>query len=106
MRGMFRYMADAGIFTECSTGQRWPVAHEADNAALEREYARASKNPGGPVLVSVEGRVAMRPKMEGQGLQPTLVPERFIARVPGRGLRPASRAGGPRDHVLEAHARG
>jgi heat shock protein HslJ len=30
------------------------------------------------VLVSVEGRVAMRPRMEGSGLQPTLVVERFI----------------------------
>ena len=88
MRGMFRYMADAGIFTECSTGQRWPVAHEADNAALEREYARVSKDPGGPVLVSVEGRVAMRPKMEGQGVQPTLVPERFIGAFPGEACAP------------------
>ncbi len=88
MRGMFRYMADAGIFTECSTGQRWPVAHEADNAALEREYARVSKDPGGPVLVSVEGRVAMRPKMEGQGVQPTLVPERFVRAFPGEACAP------------------
>ena len=39
LRGMFRYMADAGLFTECSTGQRWPVAQEADNATLEREYS-------------------------------------------------------------------
>ena len=84
MRGMFRYMADAGLFTECSTGQRWPVAQEADNATLEREYLKVRTEPGGPVLVRVDGRVAMRPKMEGVGLQPTLVPERFVGVVPGR----------------------
>jgi copper homeostasis protein (lipoprotein) len=92
MRGMFRYMADAGIFTECSTGQRWPVAQEGDNARLEREYSNVRKEPGGPVMVSVEGRVAMRPKMEGPGLQPTLVPDRFIGAFPADtcGPRPAT----------------
>ena len=88
MRGMFRYMADAGIFTECSTGQRWPVAQEVDNATLEREYSKVRKDPGGPVMVSVEGRVAMRPKMEGPGLQPALVPERFIGAFPGESCPP------------------
>jgi copper homeostasis protein (lipoprotein) len=79
---MFRYMADAGIFTECSTGQQWPVAQEGDNARLEREYGKVRQEPGGPVQVSVEGRIAMRPKMEGAGLQPTLVPDRFIGAFP------------------------
>ena len=94
MRGMFRYMADAGIFTECSTGQRWPVAQEADNATLEREYSKVRKDPGGPVLVGVEGRIAMRPKMEGPGLEPSLVPERFVGAFPGEacGPRPAPAA--------------
>jgi copper homeostasis protein (lipoprotein) len=92
MRGMFRYMADAGIFTECSTGQRWPVAQEGDNARLEREYGTVRKEPGGPVLVSVEGRIAMRPKMEGPGLQPSLVAVRFIGAFPDGtcGPRPAT----------------
>ena len=91
MRGLFRYMADAGLFTECSTGQRWPVAQEADNATLEREYLKVRTEPGGPVLVRVDGRVAMRPRMEGEGLQPTLVPERFLGAYPGEtcGPRPA-----------------
>jgi copper homeostasis protein (lipoprotein) len=88
MRGMFSYMADAGFFTECSTGQRWPVAQEAGNATLEREYMKVRKDPGGPVMVSLEGRVAMRPRMEGAGLQPTLVPERFIGAFPGESCGP------------------
>ena len=88
MRGMFSYMADAGFFTECSTGQRWPVAQEAGNATLEREYMNVRKDPGGPVMVSLEGRIAMRPRMEGAGLQPTLVPERFIGAFPGESCGP------------------
>ena len=35
MRGMYRYFADAGLFTECLTGRRLPVAQEKDNATLE-----------------------------------------------------------------------
>src|SRR5262245_27965789 len=78
MRGMYAYLADAGRFTECLTGQTWPVAQEGDNAALESAYVRARHQPGERVLATLEGRVAMRPRVEGGGQQPALVVERFI----------------------------
>jgi copper homeostasis protein (lipoprotein) len=83
MRGMYRYMADAGSFTECLTGQRWFVAQEGDNAALEREYTKIRRQPGEELLINLEGRVEMRPSMEGNALQPTLVVNRFIGVWPG-----------------------
>jgi copper homeostasis protein (lipoprotein) len=83
MRGMYRYLADAGLFTECLTRRRWPVAQEKDNAALESAYTKARLTAGEELLVNLEGQVAMRPKMEGQGAQPTLVVERFIGVSPG-----------------------
>jgi copper homeostasis protein (lipoprotein) len=67
MRGMYRYLADAGLFTECLTRRRWPVAQEKDNAALESAYTKARLTAGEELLVNLEGQVAMRPKMEGQG---------------------------------------
>jgi copper homeostasis protein (lipoprotein) len=83
MRGMYRYYADAGLFTECQTRRKWPVAQEKDNAALESAYAKARLTTGQELLVNLEGQVAMRPKMEGQGAQLTLVVERFIGIWPG-----------------------
>ena len=83
MRGMYRYLADAGLFTECLSGRRMPVAQEQDNAGLERAYGNARRQPGEELLVSLEGRIAMRPKIEGEGLQPTLVVERFTGVWPG-----------------------
>jgi copper homeostasis protein (lipoprotein) len=83
MRGMYRYFADAGLFTECLTRRRWPVAQEKDNAALESAYAKARLTTGEELLVNLEGQVAMRPKMEGQGAQPTLAVDRFIGFSPG-----------------------
>jgi copper homeostasis protein (lipoprotein) len=83
MRGMYKYMADAGRFTECLTRRNWPVAQERDNAALESAYSKARRQPGEELLVNLEGQVAMRPKMEGEGQQPTLVVERFIGVWPG-----------------------
>ncbi|MBP1731994.1 MAG: Heat shock protein [Deltaproteobacteria bacterium] len=83
MRGMYRYMADAGRFAECLTGQSWPVAKERENATLERAYTSARAQPGEELMVSIEGRVAMRPRMEGGGVQPTLVVERFTGVWPG-----------------------
>jgi copper homeostasis protein (lipoprotein) len=83
MRGMYTYFADAGRFTECLTHQSWPVAQEQDNATVESAYAKARRQPGEDMLVTLEGRVAMRPKMEGEGQQPTLVVERFTGIWPG-----------------------
>jgi len=83
MRGMYSYLADAASFTECLTGRRLPVAMEADNRALEAAYLAARRAPGEALLVSVEGRIAPRPPMEGPGPVPTLVPERFVGIWPG-----------------------
>jgi uncharacterized lipoprotein YbaY/heat shock protein HslJ/uncharacterized lipoprotein NlpE involved in copper resistance len=83
MRGMYMYFADAGRFTECLTHQTWPVAQEQDNAGLEATYTRVRRQPGEDILVTLAGRVALRPKMEGDGQQLTLVVERFTGIWPG-----------------------
>jgi copper homeostasis protein (lipoprotein) len=83
MRGQYTYMADAGVFRECLTQLKFPVAQLADNAALERAYSAARQQPGEEVLVKVDGRIAMQPRMEGEGQVATLVVERFIAVSPG-----------------------
>lgn len=82
-RGPFTYMADAGRFTDCRTGMTLGVAHEGDNAALERAYSQARANPGDPVFVELQARVESRPPMEGPGSRPTLIVERFLRVVPG-----------------------
>jgi copper homeostasis protein (lipoprotein) len=83
MRGMYRYLADAGTFTECLTRQRWPVAQEGDNVALEREYLKVRRTPGEELMVSVEGHMKLLPPIEGTGRRPTLVVNHFIGVWPG-----------------------
>lgn len=83
MRGIYTYMADAGIFRECLTQLKLPVAQEGDNAALESGYQRARQQPAEEVLVNVDGRIALRPRMEGGGQQQTVVVERFVGARPG-----------------------
>ncbi len=92
MRGMYRYMADAALFDECLTGRRFPVSMEADNLALERAYTEARKEPGEPLLVSLEGRLAQRPAMEGETTVLSLVPERFIGIWPAESCAAATTA--------------
>jgi copper homeostasis protein (lipoprotein) len=87
MRGMYRYMADAGRFTECLSRQSWPVAQERENAVLESAYSRTRRARGQEVLVEVVGRVALRPRIEGEGRERTLVVERVV------GVRPGERCG-------------
>lgn len=94
MRGLYRYLADAGLFTECLTGQRWPVASLEDNTALESAYLGARQQPGQELLAVVDGEVRTLARTDGKGTQATLVVRRFIE------VRPKETCG-PRDGVSE-----
>jgi len=76
--GEMRYMADAALFTDCRTGRTYPIAMEADYLKMERAYLKAVVEPGAPQYVTFEGFIVPKPKMEGEGLEPTVVVERFI----------------------------
>ena len=89
MRGMYSYMADAGQFQECLTGWRLPVVQSADNAALEAAYSKMRREPGEALLVSLEGTMAIRPKIEGEGSQHTLIVEHFNQIWPGETCGPS-----------------
>ncbi len=60
-RGMYSYMADVALFTECGTGLTYAVAFERDAAALERAYLQFQTGPGEPLLVTLRGYVEQRP---------------------------------------------
>lgn len=83
MTGLFRYMADAARFRDCRSGLRWPVATSDDYLAIERAYGGRRDAPGSELLVSLDGRIEQRPRMEGAGTEPTLVVERFLRALPG-----------------------
>lgn len=82
-RGTYSYLADAGVFTDCASGRKLPVATEADNAALEAAYLKARAMPGAPVLAVVDGRIEMRTPMEGSQRRPAWIVERFVEILPG-----------------------
>ncbi len=84
MQGEYTYFADTGLFVDCASGQRLPVAQEADNAALESAYLEARPEPGAPLLAIVEGRIEGRMPMEGPGPRPTLIVDRFVSIGAGR----------------------
>ena len=88
LRGAYTYMADAGSFVECSTGQRWPVAMEAANRELEAAYSQARSAPGAAVVAEIEGLVTDRPRMEGGGSQPTLVVQKVVQLLPKASCAP------------------
>lgn len=92
MRGLYSCMADAGRFRECLTQLNLPVEQSGDNPALESAYGSARHEPGQPVLASLEGQIALRPKMEGDGKQETLVVDRFNKVSPGENCDSAQAA--------------
>ncbi len=82
LQGMYSYMADAGIFEDCATRERWPVAQEGDNASLERAYGEAKIAPGSPLLVTIEGGLDSRPRVDRRGKETTLIVQRFVRTWP------------------------
>jgi uncharacterized lipoprotein YbaY/heat shock protein HslJ len=81
-RGEFRYLADSATFTDCASGLRWPVAMTADYLAMERNYQQSRSAPGAPLLVSFDGRIEVRPAMEGPPREQMVV-DRFSSSQPG-----------------------
>ena len=82
LAGEMVYFADAARFTECLTGRNYPMAMEGAFLDAERAYLAARSAPAAPLYVTLEGAIVPRPKREGEGRQPTVVVNRFIAAWP------------------------
>ncbi|ATM94720.1 copper homeostasis/adhesion lipoprotein NlpE [Yersinia frederiksenii] len=79
LSGMYKYFADAAVFTDCATGKTFPVEN---NIALEKGYLNARKNAGEPVFLRLNGHFDIRPSMEEGRSDKTLIPAdniQFIA---------------------------
>ena len=81
MRGLYRYMADAASFFDCTSGDQFPVVPEGANAALQAAYLAARSAPGAPALATVDARLVMRAVEDGGTPRPMLQVERFVAIV-------------------------
>ncbi|MBS9424989.1 envelope stress response activation lipoprotein NlpE [Photorhabdus caribbeanensis] len=70
LAGEYSYMADAALFTDCSTGKRYAVTESLD---LEQGYHQVGVEGGTPVYVEVEGYYSVRPSMEDGQFDPALI---------------------------------
>jgi copper homeostasis protein (lipoprotein) len=77
IKGMYSYMADAGIFVDCKTQKKHHVAMESDNISLEKAYLNIAEEPGEKILVTLNGNIEKRPKIEGEGERTFLIVSRF-----------------------------
>jgi uncharacterized lipoprotein NlpE involved in copper resistance len=64
-RGEFVYLADAATFSDCGSGLRWPVAPAGDYLAAESLYTQMRSAPTAPLVITFDGRLEVRPAMEG-----------------------------------------
>ena len=82
--GEMVYMADAARFTECRTGRSYPIAMEGEFVKMQRTYLEKIKEPGAPLYVTFEGEITDRPRMEGTGVERSVVVKRFVHSWPGQ----------------------
>jgi copper homeostasis protein (lipoprotein) len=83
LEGMYSYMADAGVLTECVTGMRFSVLSQGDNVALQRAYLEARQEPGQPIKVALEGHISLTPPPDSEGTLPVITVTRFDRLWPG-----------------------
>ena len=76
--GLYRYMADAASFMDCTSGDQFPVLPEGQGPALQAAYMAARVVPGQPHLATVEARIVMRAPEPGMAPRPALKIERVI----------------------------
>jgi uncharacterized lipoprotein YbaY/heat shock protein HslJ/uncharacterized lipoprotein NlpE involved in copper resistance len=96
IRGEFVYMADTAAFTECESQKRFTVAQEGDYLSLERAYTKQRSQPGANLLVTFDGHLALRPKLEGEGNEEVIVVDKFDKTWPGEQCsNPLSRSSTP-----------
>lgn len=76
--GRMTFTAETAAFEECFSGQRYPMSQEGDYPAVERAYLEAAAATGAPVVVHVEGDLAMRSGVDGPDRM-SLIVDRFIA---------------------------
>lgn len=81
MRGMYFYMADAAIFTDCATGKRMPVAN---NAQLERDYLAARAENGQSVLLKLEAHFTLESNPDTGEKVKTLMADKDAKFIPGK----------------------
>lgn len=83
LHGMFTYLADAALFEDCASGERYPVAMEGDYLALEGAYLAARRFAGEPLLAEVRGTLSPRPGLEGDRVLTHLVVTEYVDIYPG-----------------------
>ena len=76
--GYFSYFADAPLFIDCKTNEKYPVAMEDDYIFLEEEYLKIAESPGQRILISLNGRFDERNDMEGEGKRIFLIVNKLV----------------------------
>ena len=76
LSGAYTYMADAGIFKECITGQTYSIEASRDAIQLERTFLDAQSKNIPITLAIIQGEIQQRPNMGGN--LSTLIVHQFI----------------------------
>ena len=75
--GEFVYFADAAVFYDCATGEKYPVAMRSDYIKAERGYMEMKPEMGERVYMSFHGHVEYLPGMEDGTRERTMVIDSF-----------------------------
>lgn len=86
MKGHYRYLADAALFTDCATGKTFTVDSDA---VLQNAYlSRSGQHPGQPVLLSLDAHFVLQPAPDSAKLQTVIIPDGKVTFLPRDSCQP------------------
>jgi hypothetical protein len=80
---LVRVSDDGNLLRVCGSRELRPVTTEGDYAALEKAYLAAGTAQDQSVLVSFEGSITLRPRIDGDGSEEAWYVERFVKLMDG-----------------------
>lgn len=83
-KGYFSYFADAALFVDCETNEKYPVAMMGDYINLEKEYLNVAESAGQKLFVLIDGEYRELDKIEGEGKRIFLIVNKFIEIEPNK----------------------
>lgn len=86
-KGYFTYFADAALFVDCTTNKKYPIAMEGDYLTLEKEYLKIAKITGEKIIITLNGKIVERNKIEGEGMRDFLIVNKFIDMFPNKNCK-------------------
>ena len=76
--GYFSYLADAAMFIDCETNEKYAIVKKAEYLTIEQEYLRIVENAGEKIFISFTGKFDDSKDSEDEGGRKKIIIKKIL----------------------------